>query len=40
MRKFMLFAIVCLLVVIDIQGQTTEQQGVTYRYNGKQQRTP
>ena len=40
MRKFMLFAIVCLLVVIDTQGQTTEQQGVTYRYNGKQQRTP
>ena len=40
MRKFMLFAIVCLLVVIDTQGQTTEQQGVTYRYNGKHQRTP
>ena len=40
MRKFMLFTVVCLLVVIDIQGQMTEQQGVTYRYNGRQQRTP
>ena len=40
MRKLLLFTVVCLLVAVDIQGQTTIQQGVTYRYNGKQQRTP
>ena len=40
MRKIVLLTVICLLTSVAIQGQTTKQQGVTYRYNGKQQRTP
>ena len=40
MRKTVLLSVICLLASVAIQGQTIKQQGVTYRYNGKQQRTP
>ena len=39
MRRIVLLTMIALLAVVSIQGQT-KQQGVAYRYNGKQQRTP
>ena len=38
--KRLLYFVVFLLIALCGQSQTINQKGVTYRYNGKKQRTP